>query len=111
VRNVYTAIIIVFCVALTIAFPRPRALAAQQSGQVVERNERLHEWERQQEKLKNKQRHEDLKKDTDKLLQLATDLKLAVDKSNEQTLSMDVMKKAEEVEKLAKSIQKKMKGD
>lgn len=89
-----------------------RKLDPDASGQTVtEKSEKLRQWERQQEKARNKQRQEDLKKDTDKLLQLATDLKLAVDKSNEQTLSMDVLKKAEEIEKLSKGIQRKMKGE
>jgi hypothetical protein len=33
-----------------------------------------------------------------------------VDKSNEHTLSLDVVKKADEIEKLAKSVKEKMKG-
>jgi nitric oxide reductase activation protein len=84
------------------------------SPQVVTREERdshIRQIEREQEKARNKQRNQDLKKDTDKLLQLATDLKLAVDRSSDQTLSLDVLKKAEQVEKLSKSIQKKMKGE
>jgi hypothetical protein len=68
------------------------------------------EQERKQAKAANTQRHEDLKRDTDKLLQLATELKLYVDKSNDQTLSLDVIKKAEEIEKLSKSVQKKMRA-
>src|SRR5882672_1731081 len=42
--------------------------------------------------------------DTDKLLALATDLKAQVDKSTKDTLSVDVIKKAEEIEKLARSV-------
>jgi len=65
-----------------------------------------------QDQLKrlNAARQAALKKDTDKLLQLATELKHSVDKTNEQTLSLDVVKKAEEIEKLAKSIKEKMKS-
>jgi len=33
-----------------------------------------------------------------------------VDRTNEHTLSLDVIKKAEEIEKLAKSVKGKMKG-
>jgi hypothetical protein len=33
-----------------------------------------------------------------------------VDKSNEHTLSLDVIRKAEEIEKLAKQVKDKMKG-
>jgi hypothetical protein len=58
----------------------------------------------------NLKRQQDLKKDTDKLLDLATQLKQYVDKSNENVLSLNVMKKAEEIEKLAKSVKDKMKG-
>jgi hypothetical protein len=51
-----------------------------------------------------------LKADTDKLLKLAVELKDYVDKSNESVLSLDVVKKAEEIEKLAHSVKDKMKG-
>ena len=51
-----------------------------------------------------------LKSDTDKLLKLAVDLKNYVDKSNENVLSLEVLKKAEEIEKLAHSVKDKMKG-
>ena len=66
--------------------------------------------EHQREKALNKQRQTDLQKDTDHLLELATQLKQYVDKSNEHTLSLEVVKKAEEIEKLAKSVKDKMKG-
>lgn len=56
----------------------------------------------------NASRQAALKKDTDKLLQLATELKRSVDKSDEHTLSLDVVKKAEEIEKLAKTVKDKM---
>jgi type IV secretory pathway VirB4 component len=57
----------------------------------------------------NKKRQEDIREDTEKLFQLATDLKAAVDKSNENMLSLDVVRKADEVEKLAKKVKEKMK--
>ena len=56
------------------------------------------------------QRQKDIQKDTDKLLELATELKQYVDKTNEDILSMDVIKKADEIEKLAHSVREKMKG-
>ena len=64
-----------------------------------------------QEKARNKQRQEQLKKDTDKLYQLATELKNAVDKTNENILSVEVINKTDEIEKLAKDIRKKMKNE
>jgi len=51
-----------------------------------------------------------LKSDTDKLLKLAVELKDYVDKSNENVLSVDVLKKADEIERLAHSVKDKMKG-
>src|SRR5271165_3942788 len=72
------------------------------------------EWEAQQkraaEKAENTKRQQDLKKDTDKLLELATELKQYVDKTNEHTLSVTVIKKADEIEKLAHIVKEKMKG-
>jgi hypothetical protein len=69
-------------------------------------------WEAQQKaqlaRKENLKREQDLKKDTDKLLELATQLKQYVDKTNENTLSVDVIKKAEEIEKLARSVKDKM---
>lgn len=63
----------------------------------------------QQLKEANKKRQQDLKNDTDRLFQLATELKEAVDKTNENTLSLEVVRKADEVEKLAKRVREKMK--
>jgi hypothetical protein len=71
-------------------------------------------WQQQQrkdmEKKANLQRQEEIKKDSEKLLELATELKQSVDKSSENTLSLDVIKKAEQIEKLAKTVKDKMKG-
>ena len=62
------------------------------------------------EKKAAKQRVAALKTDTDKLLRLSLELKEYVDKSDENVLSLDVIKKAEAIEKLAKSVRDKMKG-
>jgi len=48
--------------------------------------------------------------ETAKLLQLATELKAAVDKSNKNELSLDVVKKAEDIEKLAHDVKQRMRG-
>ena len=63
------------------------------------------------QKKANEQRQADLKRDTEKLLKLSTELKEYVDKTNENVLSMDVIKKAEEIEKLAHNVKVKMRGD
>jgi hypothetical protein len=57
----------------------------------------------------NKKRQQDIRDETDKLFQLASELKAAVDKTNENLLSLDVVRKADEVEKLAKKVKEKMK--
>jgi hypothetical protein len=61
-------------------------------------------------KKANQARQADLKRDTEKLFKLATELKESVDKSSASTLSLDVIKKAEEIEKLARSVKDKMKA-
>jgi hypothetical protein len=59
----------------------------------------------------NVERQKQLKDDTTRLLQLATALKDSVDKTNEHVLSLDVVKKAEEIEKLAKHIKTNMRDE
>jgi len=62
------------------------------------------------EKRANEQRQAELKRDTDRLLKLSTELKDYVDKSNENILSVDVIKKADEIEKLAHNVKIRMRG-
>jgi len=49
--------------------------------------------------------------DSQKLYQLAQELKVEVAKSNKNTLSIAVTKKAEEIEKLAKSMKERMRKE
>ncbi len=65
--------------------------------------------QREAAKARNLQREQEIKRDTDKLLQLATELKQSVDKTNENIISLDVIRKADEIEKLAKNVKEKMK--
>ena len=81
------------------------------SQRKMPQDEQVARMEKDQEKRRNKERQASLKEDTDKLLALATELKQYVDKSNENILSLDVMKKAEEIEKLAKQVEKKMRSE
>jgi succinate dehydrogenase/fumarate reductase flavoprotein subunit len=62
------------------------------------------------EKARNVDRQKQLEQDTDKLLALAKELKEEVNKSNKDTLSVDVVKKAAAIEKLAKSVKDRMRG-
>jgi hypothetical protein len=69
------------------------------------------EMQKEMEKKANEQRHAELKRDTDRLLKLSTELKDYVDKTNQNVLSLDVIKKADEIEKLAHSVKTKMRGN
>ena len=66
------------------------------------------DMQRHATKQRNEERFAQLKKDTDHLLELATQLKKSVDAANDQTLSLEVVRKAELIEKLAKQVRQKM---
>ena len=55
-------------------------------------------------------RQSQLRLDTEKLVALTAELKQHVDKAGANILSMDVIKKAQEIQKLAKSVQDKMRN-
>jgi hypothetical protein len=58
--------------------------------------------------ISDRQKH--LVADTDKLLALTTALKEQVYESNKDILSLDMVKKADEIEKLAHSVKQRIKG-
>ena len=64
----------------------------------------------EQAKSRNVERQKKLEEDTAKLLSLATELKEQVGKTNQNIMSVDVIKKAEEIERLAKNVKERMKG-
>lgn len=68
-------------------------------------------WEHDHEKKANEERFQKIKDDTEKLVTLSNELKDYVAKSNEHTMSLSVIKKAEEIEKLARSVKDKMKAN
>lgn len=57
----------------------------------------------------NLERKRQITDDSAKLLKLASDLKAEVDKTSKDTLSLGVIRKAEEIEKLAHNVKEKMK--
>jgi hypothetical protein len=57
----------------------------------------------------NVERKRQIADDTSKLLELATELKAEVDKTSKDTLSLNVIRKAESIEKLAHGVKEKMK--
>ena len=64
----------------------------------------------QQARNRNTDRQKHLVDDTEKLFNLANELKQQVGKTDKNTLSVDVIKKADEIEKLAHSVKERMKG-
>ena len=58
----------------------------------------------------NTARQKQIVADTEKLLALAQQLKADVDKSTKDTLSLDVIKKSDEIERLAHTVKEKMKN-
>ena len=63
-----------------------------------------------QQKMRVSERQKQLVADTDKLLALTTALKEQVDDSNKNILSLDMIKKADQIEKLAHSVKERIKG-
>ena len=61
------------------------------------------------EKL-NQLRHKEMTSDTEKLLALANQLKAETDKAVKDTLSMNAVRQAEQIEKLAHSVRETMRS-
>ncbi len=68
------------------------------------------EMQERQARSQSSERQKRLVADTDKLLVLATELKQEMDKTNKGILSVEVIRKADEIEKLARSVKERMKG-
>lgn len=95
---------------LLLALFAPAALPQQQQqreeGPAAQIQDKM---QRDRMKALNKERQASLKKDLDELYKLAAELKESVDKTDENVLSLQVIKKTEQIEKLARDIRKKMK--
>lgn len=72
---------------------------------------KLHEQQTRKQSFEaaNVERKKQIADDSTRLLKLATDLKAEVDKTNKDTLSLSVIRKADEIEKLAHNVKEKMK--
>jgi hypothetical protein len=64
----------------------------------------------EQQRLRIAERQKRLEADTEKLVALTTALKAQVEESNKDVLSIDMIRKAEEIEKLARSVKERIKG-
>ncbi|MGH9494159.1 MAG: hypothetical protein ACRD3B_04110 [Candidatus Sulfotelmatobacter sp.] len=65
--------------------------------------------QRQQALAANQQRQVEIRRDTEKMAELTQDLKDYLQKSEPGVMSVDAIKKAEQIEKLAHSVKSKMK--
>jgi len=65
--------------------------------------------QRKQAMAANLQRQEEMKRDSEKMLQLMQDLNQYLQTRGQGTVSVDALKKAEQIEKLAHSVRSKMK--
>jgi hypothetical protein len=65
--------------------------------------------QKQQAQAANQQRQVEIRRDTEKMLQLTSELKDYLEKSGQNVMSMDAIKKAEQIEKLARGVKSKMK--
>lgn len=108
-------VLLIFLILFVMAFAKQSAPSADPQYTAAPHSNGSEAWTREQlAKMRREQkvvRQKQLKEDTDKLLQLATDLKNSVDKTNENVLSLDVVKRAEEIEKLAKHIKTNMRDE
>jgi hypothetical protein len=65
--------------------------------------------QQQQAKAAYEQRQVEIKRDTEKMFQLTTELRQSLATSGQNVMSMDDLKKVEQIEKLAKGVKSKMK--
>jgi hypothetical protein len=84
-----------------------------EANRLPDRNQQM-EMREQQTKQQdyaaaNTERKKQISDDAAKLVKLATDLKSEVDKTTKDTLSLNVIRKADEIERLAHSVKEKMK--
>jgi hypothetical protein len=81
------------------------------SREAEDRAEMEHQMQHRLQLEQQKKRFADIQRDSQKLLELATQLKQYVDKTGEGILSLDVVRKADEMEKLAHQVKKNMSAE
>ena len=95
--------------------PRPTSILLPAANHMPDANDRMqmNQDAKQSKQAKfeaaNTARRKQIADDAAKLLELASELKTAVDKTDKDTLSIDVIRKADAIERLAKGVKEKMK--
>lgn len=114
---VFVAMIVLLCAGSVVGRPQqqnvplnPRQSTAPNSLPDSAADANMRAIEERQVHARNDERQKRLVADTDKLLALATQLHDDVGKTNKNILSLDVVKRSEEIEKLAHNIKERMKG-
>jgi hypothetical protein len=91
----------------------PKSVLIAPVGRVPDANAQMTMRDQQAKKQNydaaNLERKRQLTDDSARLLKLASDLKAEVDKTSKDTLSLAVIRKADEIERLAHSVKEKMK--
>jgi hypothetical protein len=87
----------------------PLANRTADANRIMEDSMKLRENQKRLEQL-NLQRHKEMTSDTEKLLALANQLKAETDKGAKDSLSMESVREAEQIEKLARTVREKMRA-
>jgi hypothetical protein len=94
-------------------FPPARTVPPMDPSHQVEIQSQQAEQQKQEQEKKrrelNLQRRKQISDESAMLVQLSTELKAEVDKTNKDTLSLAVIRKAQDIEKLAHAVKENMK--
>jgi hypothetical protein len=89
-------------------FAIPPQLGRRDSSENARRDATLAHMQKKNLENMNRERFLKVRQDSEKLLDLATELRSEIDDSDENILSVKAMRDAENIEKLAKGIREKM---
>jgi len=108
---IFATFLMIMTGVLGAAIPTTFAAPQQHRDEPPPPDPTLQKMQKEAEKQRNERRQSDLKRDADQLYKLAGELKKSVDSTNEHVLSVEVLRKTEEIQKLAKSVHDKMKAE
>jgi hypothetical protein len=108
------SIVVAICILLAGAFASAQQVhippaVAQSQGMDVPPVTAGDDIQKQQARAANLQRQRDIRRDTEKMAELTQELRDYLVKQDQGTMSVDAIKKAEQIEKLAHSVKSKMK--
>ncbi len=92
------------CIAVALVCPCVAVAQAPATPMIPGSSPVAQRMEAERQKMAADQRQQKLQGDADRLLQLAQQLKVSVDQTNKNTLSLQVVREAETIEKLARQV-------